>query len=480
MKKCNIFILSILVLQLLISACARNPVTGKRQLVLMSESQEIAMGREADPQIVQEYGLYEDEALQAFINEKGKEMAAISHRSNLNYEFKILDSPIINAFAVPGGYVYFTRGIMAHFNNEAEFAGVLGHEIGHITARHSVAQQRNVLLGQLGLIAGVVFVPELAQFMGDVSQGLGLLFLKFGRDAETQSDELGVEYSSKVGYDARKMAGFFNTLERNQQTSGAGDLPEFLSTHPSPEGREAHVGQLADEWKGKLDLSDPKVNRNVYLKMLEGLVYGEDPRQGFVENEVFYHPELKFSLRIPTDWGHQNSPTQFKMAPKDGMALMTLSLAQGSSLQEASSSVLQSYGLELTEAEEITINGLKALRMEAGQQQEDQIIKVLCYVVQHGDYFYNIMGIALSQNYDKFSSTFKTSIQSFSELREAEKLNRKPERIRLHTVNNEGTLEQVLKELKVPTARLEETSILNGILLSDRLAKGTLIKLVGQ
>ena len=121
--------------------CARNPVTGKRQVVLMSEEQEIAMGKEADPQIVAQFGLYQDQALQAFITEKGKAMAAISHRPNLNYEFKIVDSEVLNAFAVPGGYVYFTRGIMAHFNNEAEFAGVLGHEIGHIAARHSVEQQ---------------------------------------------------------------------------------------------------------------------------------------------------------------------------------------------------------------------------------------------------------------------------------------------------------------------------------------------------
>jgi predicted Zn-dependent protease len=127
---------------LLVSSCARNPVTGKRQVALISEEQEIAMGKEADPQIIAQYGLYEDANLQAFINQKGKEMAAVSHRPNLDYQFRIVDSDILNAFAVPGGYVYFTRGIMAHFNNEAEFAGVLGHEIGHITARHSVSQQR--------------------------------------------------------------------------------------------------------------------------------------------------------------------------------------------------------------------------------------------------------------------------------------------------------------------------------------------------
>src|SRR5688572_14557846 len=129
---------------------------------------------------------------------KGQEMANISHRPNLKWTFRIMDSPEVNAFAVPGGYVYFTRGIMAHFNNEAEFAGVLGHEIGHVAARHSVEQQRNQILGQFGIIAGVIINPNLARFAEVASQGLGLLFLKFGRDAERESDRLGVEYSTKI------------------------------------------------------------------------------------------------------------------------------------------------------------------------------------------------------------------------------------------------------------------------------------------
>lgn len=438
------------------------------------------MGKEADPQIIQQYGLYEDEALQAFIDKKGQEMAAISHRNKLNYEFKILDSPIINAFALPGGYVYFTRGIMAHFNNEAEFAGVLGHEIGHVTARHSVAQQRNSLLGQLGLMAGLVLVPEFAQFAGDASQGLQLLLLKFGRDAEIQSDELGVEYSSKIGYDAEEMAGFFQTLERNQVNSGAGELPEFLSTHPSPAGREANVRQLAAEWKEKLNLSDVKVNRNSYLKMLDGLVYGDDPKQGFVEEQVFYHPELKFQLPVPQDWAYQNSPQQFQMAPKDGKALMTLSLAAGSSLQEASSSVLKSYGLELINAEETTVNGLNAMRMEAGQQQEQSIIKTLSYVIQHGEHFYNVMGIANNNDFNDFVPVFSESMKGFGELKDAKKLNRKPERIRLKTISADATLEQTLKNLKVPDRRWAEVSLLNGMNLSDNVSKGDLIKVLEQ
>ncbi|MDH6056225.1 M48 family metalloprotease, partial [Umezakia ovalisporum] len=141
-------------------ACSRNPVTGKRELILMSQEQEVALGQQSHPSIVATMGLYEDQKLQNFISEKGKAMARISHRPDLPYQFYIVDSPVVNAFAVPGGYVYFTRGIMAHFNNEAEFAGVLGHEIGHITARHSARQQSSQLLTQVGLIGGAILAPD--------------------------------------------------------------------------------------------------------------------------------------------------------------------------------------------------------------------------------------------------------------------------------------------------------------------------------
>ncbi|NJK82544.1 MAG: M48 family metalloprotease [Saprospiraceae bacterium] len=142
----------------LIASCSRNPVTGKNQALLMSEDREIALGTQYDPSIVSSFGLYKNDVLQNFINEKGQQMARVSHRSNLKFEFRLLDSPVVNAFALPGGFVYFTRGIMAHFNNEAEFAGVLGHEIGHVTGRHGAIQQRNQMLTQIGLIAGVVLV----------------------------------------------------------------------------------------------------------------------------------------------------------------------------------------------------------------------------------------------------------------------------------------------------------------------------------
>jgi predicted Zn-dependent protease len=460
--------------------CAKNPVTGNRQLVLMSEAQEIEMGKSADPQIIQQYGLYPDKALQDFINEKGKKMAAISHRPNIEYNFRIVDSDILNAFAIPGGYVYFTRGIMAHFNNEAEFAGVLGHEIGHIAARHSVAQQRNALLGQLGIIAGVIIAPDLAQFAETASQGVGLLLLKFSRDAERESDRLGVEYSSKIGYDAMQMANFFQTLQRESEASGSQELPGFLSTHPNPGDRYTTVSKLAKEWKQKLNLTNPQENRNAYLKRIEGLIYGEDPQQGYVENNTFYHPVLKLAFPIPQNWSYLNSPTAFQMAPKDGKAMMMLTLAQGNSLKGAADTILKRYNLQAVEAKEVSVNGLNALAFIADQKQEQQTLRTLSYIIQYNNNLYHLIGVSTLADFNNYSASFSNTMQNFRQLTDQAKLNKKPDRVRIKTINQATTLEQALRGYGIEQKRLQEMAILNGMKLNEKLPAGTLIKIIAQ
>lgn len=472
--------LGIAVFLMIVASCAVNPVTGKKQVVFMTEGQEIAMGQQSDPEVLAFFGLYDDPELQKFINDKGKELAAVSHRPKIAYEFKIVDSPVINAFAVPGGYIYFTRGIMAHFNNEAEFAGVLGHETGHITARHSVIQQRNSMLGQLGLIASVILVPELTQFVEPLSQGMQLAMLGFGRDDEREADKLGVEYSSRIGYDATEMAGFFETLERQGGGSESEEIPEFLSTHPSPTDRKVTVAKLAENWKKKLDLTDPKVNRESYLKMIDGIVLGEDPNQGFVENNSFYHPVLKFVFPIPTDWALQNTPQQVQMAPKTGDALMMLSLAGGTSLEEAGQMILENYKLELVESTKETINGLPALIMIADQKQEQGTTRVLSSLIQFEGNTYSIMGISELSKFQNYQSTFLSVVRNFKELKEADKLNRKPDVVRIKTLSNKMTLQAALQSFNMPADRFEELAILNGMLLTDQLDKGTMIKVIGK
>ena len=461
------------------SSCARNPVTGKREFMLVSKGQEIEMGKQADPEITAFFGLYEDPRLQRFINDKGNEMARESHQPDLDYEFKIVDSPVVNAFAVPGGYVYFTRGIMAHFNNEAEFAGVLGHEIGHITARHSAKQQSRAVMAELGLIVGSVISETFAQFADIGRTGLGILFLKYGRDAERESDKLGVEYSTKIGYDAHQMANFFNTIGRIQHQSGE-TVPDFLSTHPNPGDRYKRVGELADNWKNELNASNLKVNRNEYLRLIDGLVYGEDPRQGYVVNSVFYHPELKFSFPIPQNWIVQNTPQQVQMAPSDGQSLLLLTLSPDKDLETAGNALLENYQLTLVSSEKITVNGFNAVTFVADQVQQNQTLRILVYLIQDNELIYTFMGLSLEQTFNNYLPVFTSTMSNFKRLTDPSKINVKPDRIKIIEVTKRTTLSGALQEAGMPAQRFEELAILNGMDIQQTLSPGMLIKVIGK
>ncbi len=474
--------LLLLVAVLMTFSCARNPVTGKKELSLMSTKQEVALGTQYDPSIVASFGLYQDDKIQRFIEDKGQKMARISHRNNLKYEFKILDSPVVNAFAVPGGYVYFTRGIMAHFNNEAEFAGVLGHEIGHITARHSAKQYTNQQIAQVGFIVGVIASEKFRQFADIAQTGLGLMFLKFGRDHESQSDQLGVEYSTKIGYDAHEMANFFNTLKRMRDQQGeAGQIPTFLSTHPDPADRFNTVHKLADKEQAKVDKSRLKVNRDQYLRMIDGLVYGEDPRQGYVENDYFYHPEMKFQFAIPRRWKTVNSASQVQMAPDNGQAAIILQLAAEKSLREAADALIRNNNLHLLDSKNIKVNGLNAMAVLADQDNPNDpnaSLRILTYLIEYNGLIYKLHGLALKQQYNQYRSYFLDTMESFRKLTDASKINVVPERIKVVTVKKSSNLRNVFNEYNIDRDRHEELAILNSMQLSDQVKSGTLIKVV--
>lgn len=455
--------------------CARNPVTGKKEFSLMSTKQELALGKQSDPSIVGTFGRYDDEKLQKFINEKGKQMAAISHRPNLPYEFKILDSPVVNAFAVPGGYVYFTRGIMAHFNNEAEFAGVLGHEIGHITARHSAKQYSSQMIGQLGFVLGMVLSEDFRQYSNLASTGLQLAFLKFGRNHESQSDKLGVEYSTEIGYDAHEMAGFFQTLDRMR---GDGEqIPTFLSTHPDPVDRERKVNEMATKQQTKAQKKKYKVNRNNYLKMIDGLIYGEDPKQGYVEGNYFYHPELKFQFPIPGAWKTVNTPSQLQIAPADGKAVILMNLAQGKDANTAMQAAISKDSIQVLSKKNINVNGLKAVEMTGNMQKN---VRLLIYMIEYNGLVYQLSGLSELANFKKYQSTFINTFSKFKELTDPKKLSKKPERIRIETVNKTSTLQVALQSFNMSKNRMEELAILNGMDLTDEVERGMLIKTIGE
>jgi predicted Zn-dependent protease len=468
-----------------LAGCSRNPVTGKKELILMSKDQETALGAQSHPSVIATMGLYDDKKLQADFAERGQQMAKISDRAGIQYQFFVVDSPVVNAFAVPGGYVYFTRGILAHFNNEAEFAGVLGHEIGHIAARHSARQQTGQILGQVGVVAGMVLSETVRSMADQVQQSLGLLMLSYSRAHETEADEIGVKYSSKIGYDAHQMADFFGTLKRISEKSGQ-SIPTFQSTHPDPGDRKTKVDALATKFQTE-NPGKYNVERDSYLRKIEGLIYGNDPKQGFVENGQFYHPELKLQFPVPKEWQYENTPSQFQMAAKDGKSMMLFTMAEGKTLDEAAAAVVKNYSLKVSENNKTTINGNPAIVMVSTQVQEGQATQaaeattqVASWLIQYGGNIYALHGVSSAASFGSVSGQFKNVAQGFRSVSDPSILNRQPERIRVKAVQRSGTLRDALKDNGQADNRLDEIAIINGMELNDRVDKGMLIKTLGK
>ncbi len=488
MKQINDFrkFLLVLTVSLLIPSCAVNPVTGKKQLMLMSEAQEIALGTQYDPEVIATFGEYHDKELQLFVERVTAEMGTISHRPNLKYNIKILDSPVVNAFAVPGGFIYLTRGILAQLNNEAELIGVIGHEMGHITARHSASQQTKQQLGTLLLIGGMIASERFAQMADYAFQGMQLLFLKFSRDNEREADQLGAEYSSRIGYDAHKMADFFQVLNKMNLSASEGGVPTFLSTHPDPGDRYNSVNKYATKWQNELEFANWKVNSDSYLKLIDGIVYGEDPRQGYVEGNVFYHPDLKFKFSFPSGWELQNSPIQVSMAPKGGNALAVFGLASANSLQEAAQQTLQKLGLEVRQSGNTTVNGLPAIAAISGQAVKDQSTGanysniVLSYFIEYDSRYYVFHGVSTEAEFAGYRNSLEGAMKSFARLTDNSKIDIKPQRILVRAAPKNATLANIFSSFGVPQPMMAELAFLNNMELTDQVRAGELIKIVGK
>ncbi|MDD2700372.1 MAG: M48 family metalloprotease [Sideroxydans sp.] len=318
---------------LALTGCAQNPVTGKQDFVMMSEAQEISLGRQADADVRKQYKVYANPALQAYVDRIGQSLAKHSHRSNLRYRFTVLDSPEINAFALPGGYVYITRGIMAYLNSEAEMAAVLGHEIGHVTARHGVRQQSASQATNLGIQLASILVPELNnQAFHDVSNLLGGALLSgYGREHELESDRLGAQYLARTGYDPQAMIRVVGVL-KNQELFDAeiakqeGREPRryhgTFATHPDNDTR---LQQVVGEAK-TLTVAAPLENRDEYLRQTANLSFGESVSEGVVRDNRFMHRDLGIALTFPTNWRIKNQPDQLLALSPNNDALLQFML----------------------------------------------------------------------------------------------------------------------------------------------------------
>jgi predicted Zn-dependent protease len=464
------------------------PATGEKRYVGFSWEQEVKLGQQASKDVAATFGIYRDPQLQRYVEDVGQRVLARSHLRRPGTEeqfrrtpvtFQILDSPIINAMALPGGYIYVTRGMLAHLNNEDQLAVVLAHEIGHVAARHAARQTWQQQIGQGLLLGGAILGQSVLGLPAQQLLNLGgaaaqLLFLRYSREDELEADRLGVEYSSLAAYDAQQVAEFFRTLSRIQEKEGQG-LPNFLSTHPDPGDRVALIRQLSAKQRAPA-MSPENIGR--YLSAIEGIVVGEDPRQGFVEGNVFYHPDLRFQFPVPRGFRVVNQPTQVVMVEAKQRAMLGFTSAGERSLEAAAAKFLQQPGLRVVERSRQRSGELPAIAAVADAKTENgQTMRILVYFVQYRDQTFQFVGYTSPEAFRSFEGIFLQSMLGFGEIRDARMLQRQPVRLGLLRVDRAGPFRSFIPAKLPSEIKAEDLAILNQVALTQDIPSGRMLKL---
>jgi predicted Zn-dependent protease len=353
----------------------------------------------------------------------------------------------------------------------------MGHEIGHITARHSAKQYSQAQLAQIGLGVGSLVVGS-GVLSGLAQLGVGMLFMRFSRDNERQADDLGVEYSSRAGYDANQMANFFETLERMNPGSDRSGLPGWFSTHPSPADRVKAVRGRTSEWQTKLNLRDLKINQEGYLRGIDGLVYGDDPRQGYVADNIFYHPGLRFQFPVPSQWKLNNTNTQVQMVNEGQDALIIFSITSGASSQEAARKFVSETKAGVIRAEALRVNGLASHRLHSEVRSEKAVYQLLSYFIEKEKRIFVFHGLTTSDRFKNYSSLFDNTMRQFRDLTDPRRINVEPDRIRIRNIRTAGPLENELRSLGVPNDKMNGLALLNGRDLKQVVPANSLLKVV--
>lgn len=492
------FLIPILAGGVLFSSCSlqESPISGKKRAYGYSWQEEVKIGGEADQQIQAEYGLYDDEQIENYVDNIGQEMLEVSHMRredtpekyrNTDFTFRVLDSPVVNAFALPGGYVYVTRGLMAHLDNEAQLAVVIGHEIGHVAARHSSQRALQQQIGQIALIGGAVAGEQILGLPGgDIlnlgSQAAQFIFMSYGRDDERESDALGVEYSAMMEYLAAEGADFFVSLERKSEQAGQ-SIPEWQSTHPDPSQRADRIPELANEWKEK-GYEQTILDRDEFMEMIDGMIYGENPREGFTDNGYFYHPDMEFQFPYPEDWNIINQRMQVVATndDQDAIAIMRLD-NESDSPRESVESFLNQDGINQEQSSATDQNGLQGYEAIATAQTEGgQSIKLYLYSVEHDDSIYRFITYTTEDQFDDYEDAFREITSGFEPLTDPDLLDIRPVRLSVSRAERSGTFESLLPDLDQFPIEIsaEDLAIVNQVELDEEIEEGDWIKLPTQ
>jgi predicted Zn-dependent protease len=459
------------------AACATNPVSGKREISLMSEAEEIAYGRQADAEVRREMGVYNDPELQRYVAELGDRLARLSHRPNLPWTFTVVDHQAVNAFALPGGFIYITRGILPYLDNEAELAGVLGHEIGHVAARHAAQQSTRAGLGGLGLAVLGIFVPATQPF-GDLSSAaLSVAFLKYGRDDERESDRLGMEYAARGGWDPAGVPDFLQTLARMDSLSERG-VPNWLSTHPEPAARVTEARPLAAKLSGP---SATEQRRDEYLRRIEGIVVGDTPDEGIVRGNLFLHPALRFAVDFPEGWDVANMPEQVtaqEPGQKRFMILQQVDRPVGRTMEEVATQAMRSTRMKRIEGQSLSLNGDDAfLGVYRGELNGVGRATLRAAHIRHGRDVYLLAGFAPESEFSSVDRDIEASIRSYRPLSQREADGIRPNRLDFYTVRAGDTWQSIASR-GGGLLRATQLAIMNNSAVNEQPTPGSRIKIV--
>ncbi|AWW74528.1 peptidase M48 Ste24p [Erythrobacter sp. KY5] len=453
--------------------------------ITTSEAQQ---GAQYHPQLLSQFGGAMGGSQAAYVEQVGKNIAVQSGLGNARESFTVslLNSPVNNAFAVPGGYIYTTRQLVTLMNNEAELAGVLGHEVGHVAARHSQrrqqAAQRNSLLGGLGAILSGVLLGDSA--IGDTLsrtflQGSQLLTLSFSRSQEIEADDLGIQYLTRAGYDPNAMSTVLaslaaqNTLDARLRGQNNASVPEWASTHPDPASRVRRAASAAQGLPGSV------TNRDTFLTRIDGLLYGDDPEQGVIEGSRFIHPDLRLSFTAPQGFYMVNSTRAVSINGQSGQAQLTLAPYSGDLntyiRQQFSALGGQNNNLAPQDIQRTTVNGIPAAygtaRVNNGNSQVDVVVFAYEFAPDRAYHFAAITPAGRS-------STFTSMYQSMRRISQSEAAQVIPRRIDVVTVQRGDTVASLARRMAYDNGQVERFRVLNALGSNDALVAGQKVKLV--
>ncbi len=468
----------------ILSGCAQNPVSGKNDFVMMNEDSEISIGRENHPKIIAQYGRYEDEALQRYVQSVGDKLAVVSHRDDLIYRFTVLDSPVINAFALPGGYIYITRGLMAYLNSEAELAAVLGHEIGHVTARHGVRQQSAAQAANIGYMIGAILVPELGQAGSrDLFNVLGGALLSgYGREHELESDGLGAEYLARAGYEPQAMLDVIRVLKNQasfaeMEAKKQGKEPQayhgVFASHPDNDTRLQNVVLAANQYK----MAGGKVNRDVYLNHIDGMAFGDSAKQGVRHGRHFYHADMGFVLGFPLNWQINNQTDRIQAIADNGEAFIEVLADDLNRRLTPLQFIQQRLGIEdLKGGMTISPDGLEGYT--AITEIPNGGLARISVVYLDTKAFIFLSGSKEEKQFSQFDVDFLATVNSFHRLKQDEMALAQGQKIVIKTVGRNESYTTLSAQSPISNSPLLQLRLLNGHYPDGNLSQQQKVKLV--